>query len=91
MSATESSYVSALDSGSYSDKSATLSHFLVIVDNDGLIEYERMSSEGGTAECSVGVSESQIPVKLENGKAYQPSGWPWDCDFYLYWRTFPRT
>ena len=46
------------------------------MDNDGSMEYERMSSEGGTAEGSVGVSDSKIPVGLEHGKAWQPSGEP---------------
>ena len=51
------------------------------MDNDGSIEYERMTSEAGTAEGLVGVSESKIPVELESGKVWQPSGEPWDCDF----------
>ena len=50
-----------------------------------------MSSEGGTAEGSVGVFESKISVELANGKVWQPSGEPWDCDFYLYQRGFPGT
>ena len=61
------------------------------MDNDGSIEYERMSLEDGTAEGSVGVSESQIPMELENGKVWQPSREPWDCDFYLYQRAFHGT
>ena len=69
-SATESSDVPTLDSGSSRDKSVTWSNFVVSVDNNGSIEYERMSSEGGTTEGSVGVSESKIPVELENGKAW---------------------
>ena len=65
--------------------------FVVKVNNDGLIMYARMSSEGGTAEGSVGVSKSKIPVELENGKAWQRSSEPWDCDFYLYQWDFPGT
>ena len=83
-SATESSNVPTLDSRSSGDKSVTWSNFVASVENDGSIEYERMSSEGGTAEGSVGVSESKILMELENGKAWQPSGEPWDCDFNLY-------
>ena len=63
-SATESSDVPMLDSGSSSDKSVTWSDCVVSVYNDELIEYERMSSEVGTAEGSVGISESEIPVEL---------------------------
>ena len=88
---TKSFNVPALDSGSSSDKCVAWSNFVVNMDNDGLIEHERMSSEGGTAEGSVGVSESKIPVGLANGKAWQPSSEPWDCDFYLYQRAFPGT
>ena len=43
---------------------------MVNVDNDVAIEYERMSSQGGTAEGLVGVSRWKIPVELENGKAW---------------------
>ena len=75
-SATESSNVPTLDSGSSIDKSVTWSDFVVSVDNDGSIAYERMSSEGGTAEGSVGVSKSKILVELEHGKAWQPSSEP---------------
>ena len=67
-SATQSSNVPALDSGSSGDKSMTWSEFVDSVDNDRSIEYKRMSSEAGTAEGSVGVSESKIPVELENRK-----------------------
>ena len=86
-----SSDVPTLDSGSSGDTSMTWSDFVVCVDKDGSIEYERMSSEGGTAEGSVGVSKSNILVELENGKAWQPLSEPWDCDFYLYQRALPRT
>ena len=54
------------------------------MDNDGSIEHDRMFSEAGIAEGSVGVSEPKIPLELENGKAWQPSGEPWECDFYHY-------
>ena len=80
-----------LDSGSSGDKRVTSSDFVVSVDNYGSITYERISLEGGTAEGSVGVCESKIPVVLDNGKAWQPSSEPWDCDFYLHQRAFPRT
>ena len=83
-SVTDSSDVPTLDSESSSSKSVTWSDFVVSVDNDVSIEYERMSSEGGTAEGSVGVSESKILVELENGKGWQLYDDPWDCDFYLY-------
>ena len=88
---TESSDVPTLDSGSSGDKSVTWSDFVVSKDNDGSIEYKRMSAEGGTAEGSVGVCESKIPVELENGTAWQPSSEPWDCDFYLHHRAYPGT
>ena len=73
---TESSDVPTLDSGSSCDKNVTWSNFVVIVDNDKLIECKRMSSEGGTTEGLGGVSEAKIAVELENGKAQQPSGEP---------------
>ena len=91
MSVTESSYVLMLDFGSSSDKHVTWSDFIVSVDNDGTINYRRMSLEGGTAEGSVGVSEFKILVELENRKLWQPSDAPWDCDFYLHQRAFPGT
>ena len=83
-SANQSSAVPMLDSQCSGNKSMTCSNFVVRVDNDGSIEYERVSSEGGTAVGLVDVSESKISVELENGKAWQPSGEPCDCDFYLY-------
>ena len=76
VSAIKFSDVPMLDSGSSGDKSVIWSDFVVSLDNDGSIEYERMSSEPGTAEGSVGVSKSKIPVELENGKGWQPSGKP---------------
>ena len=91
MSATESSDMPTLDSGSFGDKSVTLSDLVLSMDNDGSIEYERMSLEGITAVGLVGVSESKIPVELEHRKVWQPFSEPWDCDFYLYQRAFPRT
>ena len=90
-SGTESSNVPMLDSGSSGDKSVTWSDSVVSMANDRSIDYERMSSQGGTAEGLVGVSESKIPLELENGKAWQPSSEPRDCDFYLYQRAFPGT
>ena len=68
-----SSDVPTLDSGSSGDKSVTWSDFVVSMDNNGSFEYETISSEGSTTEGSVGVSESKIPVELENGKPWQPS------------------
>ena len=90
-SVTDSSDVPTLDSESSSSKSVTWSDFVVSVDNDVSIEYERMSSEGGIVEGSVGVSESVIPVELENGKAWQPSCELWNCDFFLHQRAFAGT
>ena len=75
-SAIECSDVHMLDSGSSGNKSVTWSDIVVCVHKDGSIEYERMSLEGGTAEGSIGVSKSKIPVGLENGKVWQPSGKP---------------
>ena len=61
------------------------------MDKDESIEYERMSLQVGSAEGSVGISKSKIPVESPNRKAWQPSGEPRDCDFYLYQRYFPET
>ena len=69
-SATESSDVPTLDSGSSGDKSVTWSDFVFSMDNDGSIAHERISSEAGTGEGLVGVSESKISVELENRKAW---------------------
>ena len=63
-----SSYVPVLDSGSSGNTSVPWSDFVVSMDNHGSIEYERMFSEIGTGEGSVGVAESTIPVKSENVK-----------------------
>ena len=68
-SATESSDILTLDSGSSSNKSVICFDLVVSVDSDGLIEYSRMSSEVHTTDDSVGVSESKILVELENRKA----------------------
>ena len=67
-SATVSSDVLALDSGSSSNVTVTWSDFVERVDNNRSIEHETMSSESGTAEASVDVFKSKIPVELENGK-----------------------
>ena len=80
-----------VDSGSSVDKSVTWSHFVVSVDNDGSIVYERMSLESGPAEGSVGISKSKAPVQFENGKEQQSSYEPQDCNFDLYHRAFPAT
>ena len=89
VSVTKSSNVPMLDSGSSSDESVTWYDFVLRMDNDELIEYERMSSEGGPADGSVGIYESKILLVLANGNVWQPSGQPWHCDFYLYHRPFP--
>ena len=67
-SATKTSNVLMLNSGSSNDESMTWSDFVVSINNHRSIEYERMSSEDGTAEDSVRVSESMILVELENRK-----------------------
>ena len=70
VSVTESSDGTKLYYGSSGDKGVSWSDFVVRVHNDGWIEYENMSSVGGTAEGWVGISESKIPVQLENGTAW---------------------
>ena len=72
-SVTESSNVLTLDAVSSDNTSMTWSKFVVSVEQDGSIEYDRISSEGGTAKDSVGVSEFEISVELENRKVWQPS------------------
>ena len=52
-----------LDSVSSSYKTVIWSDFVISIDSDAWIAYERMSSEGGTAEGLVGVSKFQIPVE----------------------------
>ena len=59
--------------------------------NDGSVEYERMSSEGGTAEGSLSLFLSKILVDLENRKVWQASSESYDCEFSLYQRAFPGT
>ena len=54
---------------SSSNKSVTWSDFVVSVDRDRSIEYERMSSEVGIAEALVAVSKSKILAELENDEA----------------------
>ena len=73
VSASESSNVPILDPDSCTNESVTWSDFILCMCNDGSLTYERMSSEGRTAECLVGVSKSKILAKLENGKVWQPS------------------
>ena len=87
----QSSDVPMLDSGSAGNKIVTWLDIVVSVYNDRSIEYDRKSSEGGTAEGLVAVSESKIPVELANGKVWQPSSESWDCDFYLHQWAFPGT
>ena len=73
---TLSSDMPMLDCGSSGDKSVTWSDSVISVDNDGIIEYQAMSLEGGTGEGSVGVSESKIRVQFENRKTWQHSSQP---------------
>ena len=61
------------------------------MDKDGSSEYDRMSSEGGTAEGLVAVCDTNIPVELENEKGWQPSDESLDYDFFLYQRAFSGT
>ena len=91
VSVTESSDVPTLYSQSCCDNCVTWSDFVFRVDNDWGIKYESVSEECGTVEGLVGVSGSEITAQLENGKAWQPSGEPWYCEFYLYRRAFPVT
>ena len=51
----ESSDVPTLDSASVGHKSVTWSDFMITMDNDGSIHYERMPSKCGTANGLVGV------------------------------------
>ena len=90
-SVTETCNIPTLDFGSSDDKSMTWFDLVVSMDSDGSIEYERMSSELGTAEGSVGVFNSEILMDLENRKLWQASGEPCDYDFYLYQQAFPGT
>ena len=90
-SATESVNIPTLNSVSFRDKSTTWFDLVVSIDNNESVKYERMSSEGSTADGSVGVSKSKILLELENEKAWQPSIELWNCDFYLYQRAFPKT
>ena len=66
--ATESSDVYTLDSGFSITNSVTWFNIVLSMDSNGSIKSERMSSEGGPAEGSIGVSKSKIPIELENGK-----------------------
>ena len=68
-SATESSDVPTVDSESSSNKSVIWCDFVVSLDNDEWIDYERISLEAGTTEGSVGICEFMILVELENRKA----------------------
>ena len=81
---TEFSDVLTLDSESCSDKSVTWSNFVVSVDNNRSIEYQRISSEDSTAEGSAGICKSKIPMELENRKVWQSSNEHRDCNFYLH-------
>lgn len=84
MSATDTCYDLTLHSESSVNNSVTWSDFVIRLDSDGLIEYERMPSQGGIIEGLVGVSEFKILVEMENRKVLQPSGLPKNCNFYLY-------
>ena len=61
------------------------------MDNDRSIKYKRIFSECAIAVGFVAISKTKIPMELDNGKACQPFGKPWDYDFYLYQRAFPGT
>ena len=73
-----------LDSVSFLDTSVTWFDFVISLDTDGSIQYQRMSLETGTAESWVSVSKSKIPVELENRKVWQPSSKPCDCTLFLF-------
>ena len=90
-SATKSSNVRTLDSGSFGHKGVVWSNFVISMYDNGIIEFERISSEVGTPEGSIGVSESKIQMQLENGTVQLPFGELWICGFYLYQRAFPET
>ena len=68
-SVTESSNEPTQDCESSNDKCVSWSDFVLSVDNDRSIVQERITLEDGSAEGSVGVSESYIPMELENGNA----------------------
>ena len=57
-SAIDSFDVCILDSVSFCNKSVTWSDVVVSMDNNGCIEYGRISSDSGTAKGSVGICES---------------------------------
>ena len=57
-------------SGSSSDKTMTWYDFVVTMDNDGSIEYKRISSESDNAEGSVGIFETKIILEFENEKGW---------------------
>ena len=63
------SHVLMLYSRTCSNKPVICSDFVVSMDSDGTIKYDRMLSEGGIAEGSVSVYKSKIPVALGHGKA----------------------
>ena len=69
VSATVSCYVPALDTCASGNKSVSLSNFVVSADNNRLIEYGSMYSDGDTAEGVVGVSNPKILARLGNRKA----------------------
>ena len=66
VSVTHFSNVLTLNSRSFSNKTVTRSVCLVKVDEDGCVQYKRMSFKCGAAKGSISVSESIIPVELEN-------------------------
>ena len=58
-----------LYAGSAADKHGIGSDFIINVNDKGAIAYYRISSQVGTATVLVGVSQSKIPIQVENGKA----------------------
>ena len=90
-SATKSCNVSTFDVVSSGNISVSWTAFVVSVDSDGSIEYKRICLVGGTVEGLICFSDFEISIELENQKAWQPSEWAWDSDFYIYHRALPRT
>ena len=70
VSATESSDVPTMESGFSSDKSMTWFNYVISVNSDALIDYDRLSSEDYTAEDLIDVSKFEILVELHNGKVW---------------------
>ena len=60
---TLSSDLTMLHTESSKVQSVTLSDIVITMDHNESIEYEVISSAGGTSEGSVGISKSKIPVE----------------------------